>query len=77
MEKEIALNYIRKYKELYLSNILKIQTSKVSIEIDFIRYYLLVGHTIMISWEMLTGRFFNFSAQNQNFTGSSNGPDLP
>ena len=77
MEKEIALNNIRKYKELYLSNILKIQTSKVSIEIDFIRYHLLVGHTIMISWEMLTGRFFNFSAQNQNFTRSSNGPDLP
>ena len=77
MEKEIALNYIRKYKELYISNILKIRTSKVSVETDFICYHLLVGHTIIISWEMPTSRFFNFSAQNQNFTGSSNGPDLP
>ena len=24
-----------------------------------------------------TGRFFNFSAQSQNFTGDSNGPDFP
>ena len=23
------------------------------------------------------GRFFNFSVQSQNFTGGSNGPDLP
>ena len=24
-----------------------------------------------------TGRFLNFSAQSHNFTGGSNGPDLP
>ena len=24
-----------------------------------------------------TSQFFNFSAQSQNFTGGSNGPDLP
>ena len=54
----------------------------------------LVGHTIMLSYEMppktffaysalimgtlkgSTGWFFNFSAQSQNFTGGSNGPDL-
>ena len=32
---------------------------------------------IMSTLKSYTGRFFNFSAQSENFKGGSNGPDLP
>ena len=32
---------------------------------------------IMDTLKESTGRFFNFSAQSQNFTGGSAGPNLP
>ena len=39
----------------------------------FFAYFALIMGTLKGS----TGRFFNFSAQNQSFTWGSNGPDLP
>ena len=69
---------------LFRSNRLKQITKRVSrshhyaqlgnaLQKHFFTYSALIVGTLKGS----TGRFFNFSAQSQNFTGGSNGPDFP
>ena len=41
------------------------------------KHFFAYSALIMVTLKGFTGRFFNFSAQSQNFTTASNGPDLP
>ena len=41
------------------------------------KYFIAYSAFIMGTLKGTTGRFFNFSAQSQKITGSSNGPELP
>ena len=41
------------------------------------KHFFAYSALIMGTLKGSTDRFFDFSAQSQNFTGSSNGPDLP
>ena len=41
------------------------------------KHFIAYSAFVMGTLKGTTGRFFNFSAQSQKITGSSNGPELP
>ena len=52
-------------------------TFMLSWEMPLSKIFLAYSALIMSTLKGSTDRFFNFSAQNQNFTGGWTGPNLP
>ena len=52
-------------------------TFMLSLEMPRSKIFLAYSALIMSTLKGSTDRFFNFSAQSQNFTGGLNEPDLP